>query len=952
MGVWNWVFEHFVQVRASKFNAVTAQEFRNFRRYVIDGLGKKLGQEDSELHTTGSRKLISRFRSHIYYEQRPMYSDRETYDKRLVARALGVSPSMPIQPSFGWLLRLYAFRMLAPTAVRLEIASMLMRKVRISEGRKQIYPSVVRRLIGHPGNEFFVSDYLSDELDFLIRRFHNFGSQKALFNLERQPIQLIKAAYLMGVRAAKDIPATLGRLAEGENPAAILILVEEGVISAEHPPLVEFSPKGYPVNNLDSVSEREEFRATVRTLKESGASLTDLLWLIGCHHRFDARALAQRLELLRRHGISNIPAVFRQIKAKLWTTELDVLKFALTEMQIAEPTHFGRLGPLFSLYSAPHPSVTQALLSFGATQENLVRCQDLIRECKDVAKDCTRRICLLLSSGLSFADLNKCSLYLRLDTYGTDRFQNFFDTLGNFKLQTREALLAFQPSFTHYEASPSLDLRLSVALAHVPDMPLTVLAQWVEKSSGVRNDSLRYIGLESGISIVSVELLEKALRVCVISVDLLRFLVEECDKRSIAALVDWYYDLGTNASAYSGRGNCDGPTRALFRDCMKRRSFLHLNGNASALAKAWCDYSSNRAGQWDWAWTEQQKEAHRLQRESHYASARDKSESIVVEILDSTDGFLFASTLLFALNGGNYKEGLLSLRPQIEKIVLGQGPGEGSLSQLQIEALSLAYGVHAEDVARLWPRVVGKEAHIAQLAVSTSYDMALVQDSYELGRVSSSYADSISSAIESFALSAALAKGMNAGGIVSLGLRWKHLANPAATPRDLWKWFGLLLGMVENHEQVRPWIERSLDDMRGLLHKGGKAAEKLESFRNFLAVTLSDAIEPAVAQFVHSLSPLEAEFLTQNLMLLRPQGEVAVGVHLEDLIRELHARVVSVYCRWIDTIRKRVLQRSAANEVHATAVLSKFPASFFARFSFGLCTSNNVAMWDGNPPGN
>lgn len=957
MGFWNWVFENWVYAQASERPLVARDELRSFRTQVAGRFGKShwrdegqsfefAGDTQAQRRFARNRRLISEIRSHVYYDQPSIFSDQKPYDTRIVARVLGLASPAPVRPSIGFRIRLFFFSLLAPSPALLNVATKLMRTARTHEGRRLLYDSVVRRLIGNPGHGICVSAYLSQELDFLIRRFSGFSSFQVLFDLERRPIELLKAAYLMGARTAPELSNLVELLAEGDNPAAVLILAEAGIVSVGHPSLRAFAPTGYPLNNLEDRSDRDDLRATVRILIENEVALTDLLWLIGCRDRFDANALALRIEILRSHGVNDISTVFGKVRAKLWTTELDVLMFALIEMRVLDALHISRLSSFFSLYAAPNPTVTRALLKHGATQDDMVRCQDLIKECKDLSRDCAPRIGLLLSRNLSFADLNKCSSYLRLETYGTDRFQQFFDTLGKFNLQTPEALLAFQPSFQHFGTEQSLALRLKIASKHVPEMPLAVLAKWVERSHVVRYDSLQYLGLESGIPLGGVELLEKALRLCVVSEDLLRFLVVECDKKSIAALVNWYYEIGTNASAYSGRGNYDQSTRALFRDCMERRSFLHLSGNASALAKACCDYASAHAGQWDWSWTEQKKETHRRERDAHYGVALVKSEPYITEILNSTGGVLFSSTLLLALNGENYQASLLSLRPWIESLILGQGPRGDDLSQLEIEALCMAYGVHAEDVVRLWPKVIGREWHVEQLAVATSYDVTLVQDSYELGKFSSAYADSISTALESIALSAAMAKGVVAGGIVSLDLRRKHLVNPAATPRELWKWFGLLLGITANHEQVRPWIERSLEEMRGLLHKGGKIAELLESFRDFIAATLNDAIEQLVGQFIHSLTEADIRYLTQLLAPLSPPGQDVGDMNLEDQIRRLSLRVQTVYCRWADTVRNRVVQRSSANELRALAVLTKSPAAFFSRFSFGLCTSNNTSMWD------
>ena len=761
----------------------------------------------------------------------------------------------------------------------------------------------------------------------------------------------------MGLRNPSDLLAHLNPLQWDINHQAILILVEEGVLS--QPSDLGLLHKYVVRDTLmcdHNPIEEDKFRQTVRLLKKAHVTPENLVHLMADPYHLNPRKLQYTLKSLLSSGITDISSIFSGLGSTLWQIEADVLQFVIREMGIDQPGDLVQLKRVLGYHRVPNAAVARTLRELGAGPNELAACQELLVESAKMDDPPVERLKQLAAAPhhLSFADINRSIQYLR--GANGNEFTAFLALLHRYGFGTAEGLNVFKHLFNSSRIEV-LEQLLQIASPCFAAMGTEKVAQWIRVAQYKRLDSIRY--LAGKVEINKPQQLDKLIDLGTISHDLLAYLYERRGLNTIEKLHRWYYEEGDGASSYKGSYvEGEAITRVLFADASRRKNFVTLADSYGCIISAANAYAESQLGKYDYKWDEEQRQAYWSRKAALEIEARATLASKLPDILAQTDGVLLESLLLAVLRGDDDISTLMhSLTPLIEDLLSGAGPTTPKITPLETDAVALVYGVPTETVKRHWHSVCGQESHLQNVVLQDAYPMSWRRVVRVAQKVEDTRAHEEKMAhLDSLFAAAEFAQSWLGGQIsdrqtLIASLSNRALENPAVQAYKLPTYLGLLLAAASDYALINPWITRDLTKVANDARDAQLAYTALTSLESFFNVTFPDGLASGINTFITSLADAEAAAL---LVALSPK--VAKLPHLaaerreqlRSVMGDVQKKTLNLFSKWV---KKEVARFTEAEPWDGpvskpmTAVVTKSPAAFFIKTSTGICTRDNTEMW-------
>ncbi|MGC5887247.1 hypothetical protein [Ralstonia pseudosolanacearum] len=856
-----------------------------------------------------------------------------------VRRALGIPATIPLVPGrFGPLAQ---FGLLfLPERFNLHRTRKRLRSVRTPEGRWHLFKAFFRRTLP---NTF----HFSEETDYALRHLTGAREVEDLKRIWCLDAVALRAMARVGLR-------DVGRIAEicrapiwpGEA-GLLLIFVEEGLVcEPDDFAWVTFLGRDrYRQKDLEP-SREQALRKTIRLLMPHGGNrrrmsevLYDDLWCL------KPVRLRTNLQLLQSAGVSNIAAVFDQAGKHLWAAPTERWKYLLECAQIDVCTEAGQFKKTLEADTDPSWELTRRLIGMGAGSSAIAACQKMLLEVGKIERRPapTAELELLAAApyALDLEQLAACKGYLT--TRGDLR--EYLVMLERHGYRTPEEILAFQLFYKESNAS-DLDAWLMVVGDRGRGVPVHLVVKWLEQArAGGYIISYRY--LVSAVPMPGLDALHQASKLAPLGPSLLRNLVEKRGLRTLKALRDWYYRDAMGIEGYRYWGSHDAIDDVLIDDAFGRRSFGQLGGNQWCIAGEVSDRVESKIGGFPFDSDEAEREAYRTARDLTVQQERAALAPLLPRLLARTGGIVLP-TLLQALWASNaeLEDVLGRLNPIMDKLLAGGGPSASTLTPLEADAVALVYRTTTDVVQSRWQAVVGREAEADVLKVRTPLSMSWrhVRWRMEGKPINREYLLALVRAAEC----ADRFRTWNFGKMSDAcrNLKPRRIAKGAAAdPASLSMHLGVLMAVVCGDTVAAHWDRQEFDALLQMEPESVSAVERINALLNYFTVSLPDAVEAQVDQFVGRFSESDCAFLAGRLGALQ-QGEQPAAVWLKRAILHTRNRATAVYGRWVKReIDKFKDDGSELRATNLTAVISKSPAAFFAKEAANLCTRANTAMW-------
>lgn len=903
---------------------------RAYRNYRIAILGMPAST------TLPSGAAAEAFRQRIIDSRLPDASI-EASEWRMIRIALGLPRYAPLRPNWSKSLGFVLLGMILPERVAIGLTVSAIRATRTKEGRDYLYSRFLCRLNGCSSLRWYGA-----ALELALTQVEGVRSVDQLLRLTSYNQDLIAAGLQLGLRDADMLATALEPLRMRIGGPDVRVLVDERVIEHDFGALEPYLDAGKHHYSLTAIPT-EGLRATIRHLKQAGLPPARLLGLVNASY-FEPDKLERVLQILARHGISDVTTVFDHLGPHLWSIQTDVLEYVIAELGAADGATLVQFTEVLRAYRAPAPDVARALIARGATPAQLAQCQRFLIEAGKLGRTVLERLDILMALpyALAIADLDQCAAYLKQDEHGGSRFDDFLEVLARHQLASREAIVAFGPELDAIGQIAGVDLRLTILGRHIPLLPMEDAVAWVRSSQGGHPASLRYLGLDAGLMLSDVSDLAKVADLAKMSPCLLRYLVDERGVRTLVRLHDWYYSEGSGVDAYHGGETCDDTERLLFRDCSKRGSFYRLMDNARALVGAVSQWIDGRLVAPGPGCEQADRETYWAARASLRVVGRQAAASHIDEILAATDGILLESVLLDGLGGSDVATVLQGFAPLTASLLMGKGAAQVAPTPMALECIRLVYGASQERIESLWDQVSGFQDHLRGLSLADIYPVQLRLSTSSLAGASQAVYDGIARSLSALTQAArAASRADRSATDLLLAAPWKHMGNQAATLADLERWLAFLLKLGSASGDVAKWIDQKLDNMRAVLSAPETAAVIEREFSQFIAATLPDALADALPAYLGS-----TEFVMRQdeLRALAAKRKLDPA-QLPEAVRAMVELVLKVAGRLPAQLRAAMTKSEGGEEFRGHAVVSKDPAAFFAKDAFELCSKDDTQMW-------
>lgn len=893
------------------------------------------------------RKKIEEFRQFVAYHFDELF-EQDPALAPLLFKVLGIPQSTPLFESRSQRTWRLIRRIFMSQTSKISLAASALKHTRTEQGRYLVFDRL---------HADIVERAYDDEIGFLLRKVDGFQSLDQLKALWNQPNELTRAGYLLGLRHQSELLTHLSPLQCGINHQAILILVEEGVLSQPSDlrllhQYVDHDTSRYTHDTI----EEEKFRRTVLLLKNAQVVPEALVHLMSNPYNLNPWRLQYTLKHLFSSGITNISPIFVGLGSTLWDIETNVLQFVIHNMGVDQPDDLARLNRVLEYQRVPNAAVVRTLRELGAGPNELAACQELLVESAKMDNPPVERIKQLAAApyNLSFADINRSVQYLRYGT-GND-FTAFLVLLHRHGFGTAEGLNSFKNLFSSIRIE-ILEQLLQIASPCFGAMGTEKVEQWIRVAQYKQLDSIRY--LADKVEINKPLQLNKLIDLGTISQDLLSYLYERRGLNTIEKLHRWYYEEGNGANNYKG-AHAEGEAiiRVLFSDCSRRRNFVALSDSYGCIISAISAYAESQLGKFDYTWNEEQRQAYFARKTTLEIEARATLTSKLPDILAQTDGALLESLLLTALRGDDNLSALMhSLTPLIEDLLSGAGPSTPKITPLETDAVAMVYGVPTETVKRHWHAVCGLEFHLQSLVLQDAYPMSWrrvvrVAKKLEDPRVYEelmAHLDSLDTAVK-FAQSWLDAQTTDRQTLIS-SLSNRALENPAVQAYKLPLYLGLLLVAASDYALVNPWIAHELSKVANDARDAQLAYAALTGLEGFFNVTLPDGLASGVNTFITSLADAEASAL---LVALSPKDANFPHLAAErreqlcSVMGDVQKKTLSLFIKWAKKEVAGFAEAETWDDPASTpmvAFVTKSPAAFFIKTSTGICTRDNTEMW-------
>ena len=897
------------------------------------------------------RTVIANFRKHVSnHDLGGIW--RSTADPMHVARALRIPELIPVFPS--WPLK--GIVMLATSTMsdgsKVRVAAKLLGTVGTSEGRAHTYDSLLYLLCGQPDIHREYRRYLSDELAYLLSEFDGFDSSKQLHALSYLPLPLLRAGKRLGIRSPSVLLERLQPIGKKVCANAVLILAEEGVLDSEFA-LVSPYIKQDDYDHYRDSANGDSFRETIRILQCAGVKSQAVVAVLHQTWQLAPTRLEQSIKLLAEFGVTDIDTLYKALGQSLWTLNHNVLHFLLAEVGIRDSVALGEFDQLLAQRRPPTLAVVKALLNHAKEPTALAQVQTFLVGTLGVSVAPVQRISHLLSPayGLSFADLNGCIPYLTCSVENDEKFLGFLQVLLRHGIGRHPGIIQFQKCFVAARSAEEVDKYIRLARKHVSAISDDMLAAFVEQALGVNSTSLLYLLDDSKVAIANDKDLDKTLRLASVSPDVLRYLVQERRMATATLLSRWFYEEGAGVQEYYGSPTYGELERVLFSDASRRKAFFRLKQNMHCVWSAVLQYASVRAPAPNPDWDDEQRAAHFAVLDKYKVEARSKAALLLRRILEKTDGIVLTSALEAALEGRGLDETLNALEPLLDGLLNGRGPTPQMLSPLEAEAVGLVYGVTRHEVESHWPKVHGYEHHLEGVLLDECYPMTWTKKRYSLPLLTQAQVHALSSNFAALASAAARTRQMQSAEdptFLIRRFRLKPLSDSAAAAPALSDWFALLLYICIGEEAVGSWVEHTLESYEDFLDRPQEAHKRMLALQTFMGTTLPDAFANTLNRSFERLGdPIVAELCSLLGFLSQTQAANSGREQLRCVLQVLSLKVLAVFDKWIATLLQKfdTEKKDLPDTMPVRGIVTKYPAAFYSRYKFGLCTRANTDMW-------
>lgn len=927
---------------------VNRDTYRGFRSSVMMGISaikaidirQSYRIDDDDSHPLRAlRAAISEFRSDVAYRLSELLSESHECEPH-VRRALGIHASLPLFPDKWGVAGQFSLCFL-PEALVMRRARRLLERVHSFEGRRHIFMHFIRRSLPQ-------LDYYDERLDFSFRYLQSAGSIRELVDIQRLEVGLLKAGLRLGIRTpakvAMAFPFMHDRLAGG----LMLVLVEEGAIqSAEELSWATRKAWNSSGCELTAVTLRLA-RATVRCLISHGIDRRLVAGVF--QHALGGLApdhLAKNLCMLKTAGITDLSTVFARVGDQLWRAPTANWQFVLETVGARSAEDIGRFKPLLESHRKVSLEVVRGLLALGADLDGLAGCQQMLLALasnRDGVPPPLGELELLAASphALRFEQIAECATYLD----GKRELAPFLNVLVDHNYGSADAVLAFQVCYA--SVSTVVMNRLLVVLDKRGHGELTSLvATWVlQASQGGHLDAFEY--LVTAVDMPGLASLQQALKLVPLGEPLLRYLVEDRGLTTFKAIRDWYYREANGIDGYRSWRAFDAVDRALLDDACERKQFNQLDGNQRCIAEAVSDRIKDELGPFPFGAAETDRAAHHWRRDQATLRERAALVSSLPVILRRTGGVLLQSLLEGAWEGiGDLEERLARLTPLMEDLLAGRGPTGTHLTPLEVDAIALIYRSSAANVMSQWSQLTGREQDITRLTLRPHYPVAWTQTRWQLQHP-----------LDRKGFFALLKAAECAGRFVPSQfhdmftacqrLSPKQLNERSADIASLALHLGVLLSIGAGDDVVAHWTHKGFDAMTRIDDESLLAYQRLGELVALFDVVLPDALEVHVDRFVRRFSDDQASYLASRLGVKSNEARSNDGRdRLRHTLTCVRDKALPIYLAWARREwRKFGKSNSACHErTQLNAIVSKYPAAFFAKAAVNLCTGANVEMW-------
>ena len=849
----------------------------------------------------------------------------------LMQRALGIPSYVPMTRRW-WMVMLWLFiTPLIPLRWRLLAGRTLLGRVRTYQGREYLFERLVAPL-------WITRSSYSEAIDYALRHLPLSRAVKAydaLAFLERGDID---AAVRLGLTRVEDMPERWRDVRRCYELTVIHALIDEGVLQR--------------IDELDWLSVHHHhhgssplrvdvarLRPMVRVLLSAAMPRQKVPDILDRPYGYDGMQLSATLTLLRARGLVDVAGLFDAVGERLWRVDEASWCFVVDTIGAETPGDIKRFRSLLDL-SRPAPvRVVAWMREHGASLDDLADAKEFLAQASRMDTEPVSRLDRLAQCELPVTDIVHCADYV---LHGEqDRLGPYLDILARHGYTDRVSVMAFHACYA--AVGPAMLERLLDLVGPLNDRAAaSAVATWVKRARMRQYiASLEYV--VTTMPPKNLEALNQRLFVMDMCPALVRYVVEEQGLSDARALYDWYYAEAWGAKDYAGRKEIDAAERVLMEDAFRRKNFVVLEGNraclddvVSARVRAMVSLPTDRS---DAGW----KAYHEARRKAEN-SERDALASMLPGILAETRGVLLRSLLETAWSPEVSIQVLLAtLRPLMADLERGRGPVQALLTDLETEAIAVTYGVATSLIGEYWAQVVGRE---------TSWDAWYRDEPYVMRWQRSVHRISRSldhDGLRCLAVAAQFARrfGERDADVFHAckHLRASQLANPLADHHALRRHLGVLLAAASEDDRVKEWLSPRLEALSNVDDESTSAHREIGELHEFFCEILPEALAAGLGCFVARFSDDEARHLALRLDA-RTSEQTDGRSMLRDALERTRDKALDIYQRWsAREKRKFKTRRDGAHQSAMHAFVSKHPAAFCAKQATGLCSWNNVKMW-------
>lgn len=816
-------------------------------------------------------------------------------------------------------------------------AKQLLCGVQTFEGRAFIYEHLLRRTVS--GERFY-----SEKLDIILRKFE-VSSKADIAWLDRLHYDALRAFAKLKLLTPADIRKVWTSKVGARSSTLLWLLVSEGLVRTGADigwmRLIEYNSTANTA--LDHEARQAAF-AVIEHLTEAGVpgrSIARALSAPGIQFR-DTDRLPAAISELRSLSL-DVEDMLLAVGDRLWRTRPSRWQFMVSTMGLTSPTEIAQFGEILDHHVEPAPSFVSALKNAGATCDDLLACEGLLRANADPAKasHCATAVQLLTNAPFNVAvgELADFDRY-----FSTDRdLIKFFQALTAAGYHTKEAALAFQPCYTS-PANHNLAPLLSLASSCSNGATLEAVADWVNVSGsgGYIHEMQQLTALVKVASIPDLHLVAK---LAPLGAPFVSWLVRSKKLGSIKALKDWHRNAVGIVQLRLWSAKLKTLDILLLEDAWNRNSYSLYLPNRKMITEVAGTVARHRAGKFPFDGNEVAQQAYHDLEATEESAVIAALEPAMPSVLRRTGGVLVASVVEAVLAGPEKVDAVLAaFQPLLLDVAAGRGPITTTLTPAELEAIALVYRTDVSAVQRHWPHALGYET-ACPIAHTGPFHMR-----WKASRQEATAAFD-RAGFDSVLAARAFADKFNAERATDMQtactyLRARSLTR-AAQLKDVANHLGSLFVLAGASATLSEWTMSELRGVEQLKDGDPGLYTVILKLERLFGEDLEEALSAHVDGYVAQLSDEDSDTWATRLGLNGADiGGLTGKELLKVAIKETRALVVPMFAHWAATERKKF---KATGEDSATlklnAVVTKYPAAFLARTGASLCTSANYDMW-------